>query len=367
MGSLSEMKRTKRSYRTFTKRTRDQLEALYNANVPVKIIAEQLGYSHQAIYHELKRGYYMHRNSDWTETRKYSADKAQLSADINATAKGAPIKLDRDKEFANFVEDMILKGYSPGAILLYIKDHGLKFKTKVCRVTLYSYIDKGVFLKVSNKHLLHKGKRKTKAESDKQAKKLPDIEHSIERRSSEINAREVFGHWEGDSIIGTNKKGETVLTLTERLTRLDIILKSPDKTAASTVRMLNRLERKLGSQTFREIFKSITFDNGTEFSDTKGIEFSPYTHKRRTRVYYCHPYCSSERGSNENQNGFIRRFIPKGTLISNYSSSYIQYVQNFINNYPRAIFGGESSLKRFTRELEKLNIQKNLPILQIIS
>ena len=74
----------------------------------------------------------MHRNSNWTETKKYSADKAQLSAEINATAKGAPIKLDKDREFANFVEDMVLKGYSPGAILLYIKEHGLEFKTKVC-------------------------------------------------------------------------------------------------------------------------------------------------------------------------------------------------------------------------------------------
>ncbi len=358
------MKRTKRSYKTFTKRTRYKLEALYNAGVPVKKIAEELGYTHQAIYHELKRGYYMHRNTDWTETRKYSADKAQFSADINATAKGAPLKLGNDKEFATFVEDMVLQGYSPGAILLFIEEHGLKFKTKVCRVTLYSYIDKGVFLKIGNKNLLRKGERKKKTE-EKQPKKLPDIEHSIEKRSPEINAREVFGHWEGDSVIGTNKKGETVLTLTERLTRMEIILKSPDKTAASTVRMLNRLERKIGSVTFRKVFKSITFDNGTEFSDTKGIEFSPYTNKRRTTVYYCHPYRSSERGTNENQNGFIRRFIPKGTPICNYSTEYIQYVQDFINNYPRAIFNGENSTKRFTKELKKLNIKNFLNNLQI--
>ena len=356
--------RKKRSYKTFTKRTRDKLEALYNAGFPVKKIAEELGYTHQAIYHELKRGYYMHLNTDWTETRKYSSDKAQLSADINATAKGAPIKLDRDKEFAEFVEDMVLKGYSPGAILLYVKENGLKFKTKVCRVTLYSYIDKGVFLKISNKNLLRKGNRKKKAE-EKEAKKLPNVEHSIERRSPEINSREVFGHWEGDSVIGTNKKGKTVLTLTERLTRMEIIMKSPDKTATSTVRMFNRLERRIGSRTFREVFKSITFDNGTEFSDTEGIEFSPYTKKRRTSVYYCHPYCSSERGSNENQNGFIRRFIPKGTPISSYSDSYIQYVQNFINSYPRAIFNGENSQKRFIKELKKLNIHNFFAFLQI--
>ena len=138
-------------FKTFTKRQRDMLEALYNSGISVKNISSQLGFSESGIYQELRRGYYMHRNSDWTETKKYSADKAQILADINATAKGAPIKLDKDREFARFVEDMVLKGYSPGAILLYIKEHGLKFKTKVCRVTLYSYIDKGVFLRISNK------------------------------------------------------------------------------------------------------------------------------------------------------------------------------------------------------------------------
>jgi len=358
------MPRTNKRYKTFTKSNRDQLEALYNAKIPVKIIAEQLGYTFQAIYHELKRGYYMHRNSDWTETKKYSAEKAQLSAEINASAKGAPIKLGKDKEFATFVEDMILSGYSPEAILLYIKDHGLKFKTKVCRVTLYSYIDKGVFLRISNKNLLRKGNAKKKKTAEKTAKKLPNVEHSIERRPAEINDRLSFGHWEGDTVIGKRKKGETILTFTERLTRMEIIVKSLDKSSASTVRVFNRLERRLGSRNFREIFKSITFDNGCEFSDVDGLEYSPYTGKKRTTVYYCHPFCSSERGTNENQNGFIRRFIPKGTAISSYNSDYIAAVQDFINNYPRKLFDGESSLKRFERELKKLKIEKILTKIQ---
>lgn len=359
------MRKTKRKYKTFTKSKRDKLEALYNAGIPVKTIAEMLGYTFQAIYHELKRGYYMHRNSDWTETKKYSADKAQISADLSATAKGPSLKIGNDKEFAVFVEDMVLKGYSPGAILLYIKEHGLKFKTKVCRVTLYSYIEKGIFLKVSNKNLLRKGARKKAKSHQKLSKKLPNVEHSIERRPEEISERMSFGHWEGDTVIGKRNKGETVLAFTERLTRMEIIIKSPDKTSASTVEMLNRLERRIGSKTFREVFKSITFDNGCEFSDVRGIEYSPYTGKRRTTVYYCHAFCSSERGSNENQNGFIRRFMPKGTAISSYSNEYIQNVQNFINEYPRAIFDGENSHKRLEKELKKLNIKNFLAKIQI--
>lgn len=351
------MPKTSRPYKTFKKRTRDKLEALYNAKVPVKRIAAELGFTETSIYRELKRGFYMHRNSDWTETRKYSADKAQLSSDLNSTAKGAPLKLGKDKAFATFVEKMILEfHYSPAAILDYIKENNLQFDTKVCRVTLYNWIDKGVFLNVTNKNLLRKGKRKTKRRKVKTAKRFPK-ENTIEKRPKEVSQRNTFGHWELDSVIGTQKKGETVLAFTERLTRMEMIFKSKDKTAASTVLVLNRLERKLGSGNFRKIFKTITCDNGTEFSNTIGMEISPYTGKQRTTIYYCHPYCSSERGSNENQNAFIRRFIPKGTPISNYSTSQIREIQDYINTYPRAIFGGENSLKRFTRELDKLNIK----------
>lgn len=356
---MEAIKKVRRRFNQITKSTRDKLEALYNAGFSVKKIAEELGYSFQTIYKELNKGFYMHRNTDWTETKKYSADKAQLNATLNATAKGAQIKLGKDKKFAEFVESMILEGYSPGAILLYIKEHKLEFKTKICRVTLYSYIDKGVFLKISNKNLLRKGNRKKKNEL-KEGKKLPDPERIIDKRPAEVASRCTFGHWEGDSIIGTNKKGETILTLTERLTRYEIILKSKGKTASSSVGLLDSLERKIGSKNFKKIFKSITFDNGVEFSDSKGLETSVISGKKRTQVYYCHPYCSSERGTNENQNGFIRRFVPKGVPISKFSNSFLKRVQDFINLYPRFIFNGENSLKRFNFYLEKMRVKNFL-------
>ena len=139
---------------------------------------------------------------------------------------------------------------------------------------------------------------------------------------------------------------------------MELIFNSPDKTAASTVTMLNRLERQFGSVNFRKIFKSFTCDNCTEFSNTIGMEFSP-SGKQRTTVYYCHPYCSSERGSNENQNGFIRRFIPKGTPISRYTPGEIREIQDFINYYPRGIFNYKNAATLFEAELQKLGIQKN--------
>ena len=351
------MPKTNKHFRIFRKSTRDKLEALYNAGVPVKKIADELGFTYQSVYRELKRGFYMHLDGQtWTETKKYSADKAQFKAELSNTAKGAPIKLGNDHAFAAFVEDMIVNhGYSPAAVLDHIKQNNLEFKTKVCRVTLYNYIDQGVFLHLSNKNLLHKGKRRKKNHRVKIVKQLPK-ENSIEKRPKEVAERTSFGHWEFDSVIGARKKGETLLTMTERLTRMELIFKCPDKTAASTVLMLNRLERRIGSAVFRKMFKTITCDNGTEFSNTWGMEISPYTRKRRTTVYYCHPFCSSERGSNENQNGFIRRFIPKGVPIEHFSADRIREIQDYINHYPRRIFDGKNSFSLFQKELQKINI-----------
>ncbi len=352
------MSKMQRTYRRVSESDRYKIEALLNAGIAVKDIAQALGFSKVTIYEELKRGAYTHRNSDWTETVKYSAYKAQRNADYNATSKGAQLKIGNDYEFVKFVETMILSGYSPEAVLDYIKQHDLKFKTSVCRVTLYSYIDKGIFMNISNKNLLRKSK-KPKPKKVKRAKKLPNIEHSIELRPQEIDDRSEFGHWEFDTVIGCRERGKTLLVGTERKTRQELIFVSNDKTALSTVHILNLIERKLGSSNFRKVFKSITCDNGTEFSNTPGMEISPITGRPRTKLYYCHPYCSSERGSNENQNAFIRRFIPKGTPISKFSLNEIKDIQDFINTYPRHIFKGRSSSDLFKEELQKLNINMN--------
>lgn len=344
------------THRKLKESDRNKLEALYNAGLTVKRIAEELGFSKVTIYAELKRGAYQHRNSDWTETRRYSAYKGQRKAAYQATAKGAPLKIGNDYRFAEFVTKMIRKGYSPSAILDYIKTNNLYFDTKVCRGTLYNYIDKGIFRGISAKNLLRKGKMKKRIKKEKAAKKLPHFEHSIEKRPSEIRMRSSFGHWEFDSVIGKNEKGYTLLSFTERRTRMQIILKSKDKTAASTVAAINGIERRIGKRNFRRIFKTMTCDNGCEFSDTNSLEHSP-NGTERTRVYYCHPYCSSERGSNENQNGFIRRFVPKGTPISRYTPQELREIQDFINDYPRRLFDGESARTMFNRELAALGLE----------
>lgn len=116
-----------------------------------------------------------------------------------------------------------------------------------------------------------------------------------------------------------------------------------DKTAASVLSTLDALEAEMGAKRFALIFQTITVDNGSEFSDYEGIERSATGEGKRTNVYFCHPYSSYERGSNENQNKMIRRHYPKGYDFSNVTPADIQKLENWINNYPRKIFDFYSS------------------------
>lgn len=193
----------------------------------------------------------------------------------------------------------------------------------------------------------------------KSASRAPAGE-SIEQRPEEIDEREEFGHWEGDTVYsgkGKRKTTRALLTLTERKTRKEIIIAIPNRKAETVVKALDALERKLGARRFRAIFKSITFDNGTEFAAAEELERS-CVNKRlpRTKVYFCHPYSSWERGTNENTNGMIRRWFPKGTNFAAVTNAQIAQAENWINNYPRKILGYKSSEIVFRECLRELGI-----------
>jgi transposase, IS30 family len=102
---------------------------------------------------------------------------------------------------------------------------------------------------------------------------------------------------------------------------------------------IDKLERKTGRR-FKEIFKTITVDNGSEFLDSERLESSiKDPSQKRFKLYYAHPYSAWERGSNENANKLIRRFIPKGASISKLRNKDIHRIENWMNNYPRRILG----------------------------
>ena len=127
-----------------TRDERYQLEAMHRNKIPVAEIARQLGFSRQTIYNELKRGMYLH-TTDYEDQPRYSADKAQQISRYNQTAKGRPLKIGNDHAYASFLEGKILHDhFSPAAALAAARHQG--FTTTVCVATLYSYIDKHVFL-----------------------------------------------------------------------------------------------------------------------------------------------------------------------------------------------------------------------------
>lgn len=342
-------------FKHLSQNDRIKMETMLNSGHKVVEVAEYLHVHRSTIYREIKRGEYTHRNSDYTEETRYSSDLGQKKHDWNAQGKGRNIKIGNDRPLAEYIEGKIIEDkYSPEAALAAAAESGIEFTTSISVRTLYRYIDKGIFLKLTNKDLPVKGKRK-KHNKRVKVQKRASAGESIENRPDEVKDREIFGHWEMDTVKG--KQGVTkscMLVLTERKTRDEIIVKLPDQKAASVVEAIDRLERKWGDM-FTKVFRSITVDNGVEFSDYEGLERSVlHEGKKRTFAFYCHHYSSWERGSNENNNRLIRRHIPKGEDFDEKQDRDIEYIENWINNYPRGIFGFKTSAQLFEEEIRKL-------------
>lgn len=299
------------TYKHLTFNDRLKIEAWQKVGTSPRVMAEKLGVHISTIYRELKRGQYEHLNSDYTTEQRYSPDIAEEKNQANLRAKGAPLKIGSDHEYAQYIEYKIrVEKYSPRAVLGEIKRQGVEFSTSISAPTLYRYIEQGVFLTITNDNLPVKRNKSTRKYKKVRAARASKGE-SIEKRPAEIAERTTFGHWEMDCVEGKKGTKKTMLVLTERYTRYEIIRIMKDHTAASVVKALNGIERAYGAD-FYKIFQSITIDNGSEFSDYEGLEQSCRRSGTRTKVYYCHPYSSYERGSNENQNKMIRRHYPKG-------------------------------------------------------
>ncbi len=330
-----------------------QIETLFNAKTKVNDIAKQVGVDRSTIYRELKRGMYQHKqviNDFWKGTKtiytkRYSPNLSQELYKIKCTNKGRPLKIGNDYKFVHYMEERVVKDkISPCAVLGQIKRNNIEFDTNISKTTLYRYIKMGLFENIR----IEKRKERYKKVAIKRISKGT----SIEKRPEEIQQRNTFGHWEMDCVRGSSKT--TLLVLSERLTRQEIIFKMENQKSASVISCLNRLEYKFGKK-FKQIFKSITVDNGSEFADHIALEKSIYgKNNKRTSVYYCHPYCSSERGTNERLNREIRRQIPKGSNLANFSIEEIEAVEKWVNNYPRQVLGYATSQELFNEHLKAI-------------
>ena len=331
---------------------RIKIETLSRLGIKSEKIAEQIGCSGRTVRRELAKGGTELLNSDLTKRTEYSADIGQQKHDYAATAKGPSLKIGNDYELVEYIENLIIKEQmSPYAVAEKIKLEE-KFKTTISYKTIYNYIDAGLFPNLTNKPLPVKKNSKKRKYSKVRTAINNARGKGISEREDKIEERAEYGHWEMDTVVGKQRTKTVLLVLTERMTRQEIIRKIASKTQISVVKELDKIERKLGSARFRKTFKTITCDNGCENLDYEGIERSVLVNKKRTRVYYAHPYSAWERGTNENANKLIRRFIPKGADISKYSRERIKLIESWINNYPRRILGGLSS----NALIEQLNI-----------
>lgn len=323
---------------TYTERT--MIERWYNReHLSSKKIAQRLDKSERTIRRELKRGLTTVLNTYLEEIEVYSADIANDKYLFNLKAKGKNLKIGSDIELVRRIESMIKEEKkSPEVVAYELKEGEL---IDITGKTIRNYIKDGTVLDIDQKDMIYNKEHKNKNKEKKIAKHTPP-EKSIEYRLKEANMRSEYGHWEGDLIIGKRKRGSVLLTFTERMTREEIIIKIKEKNNEYVFKAINGLERKYG-KSFYSKFKTITFDNGVEFMDYKGIEQSCLKKGKRTEVYYAHPYCSGERGSNENNNRMIRRWIPKVTIIDNITTKHIKEIENWLNNYPRAMFDYKSS------------------------
>jgi len=333
---------TKRGkYKHLSERERYRLEGYLESRMSVRMIAEKLNSHISTVYREIKRGQVKRISTELTEYYAYRANTAHNDYERKVTKRKHTLKIEKHKELVDYIQEKICKDrYSPDVVIGLIKRNGQKFKGLICTKTLYNYIDRGVFVGISNASLWEKRKRrKHKYRQVSRISLKNKGSRSIEERPEAVNKRLEYGHWEGDCIVGRrNGKKDGLFTLSERLTREQIIIKIESVTQVSISAAMNKLENIYGDR-FRDKFKSITLDNGREFLDWETIEGSRINGEKRTLVYFAHPYSSWERGTNENQNRVIRRFIPKGTDISKLSDKDVERIEKWMNNYPRKILG----------------------------
>ena len=347
----------KRNGRRLSFDDRVLLEALYKKRLPLSEIACRLGVHPSTITREVRRGLVEQLDGQtWKTYQVYSADLAQQKADFQQTSKGRPEKIGKRYDYLAALEKWVLDGYSPAAAIAAVAKSG-NFDIHISKGTFYKYLALGYFSRITYSDL-PEGKRKSKRGKVKRRRTANPLHRSIEQRNPEIGKRFEFGHWELDSVIGKSQgKRQSCLVLTERKTRLEIVLKVSDKTAKSTVKAMQHLKGYFGTD-FKCLFKTITCDNGSEFADQDGIE------KTGTMVFYCHPSCPHERGSNECANRLVRRKLRKGQSMAKVFTKDARNVQNWVNNYPRPMFGYRSSLEVFREELPRLQLNHPEKILQ---
>jgi IS30 family transposase len=335
---------------------RDKIEAWKQLDTPLsnRQIAKKLGRANQTIHTEIKDGTVRQIKRQVQNGKTYEYESFVYSADAGQAAYEKARQFSRKKpkwmdapDYMTYADQqMKQEKHSPDVVIGRAKKLNLFPHEEIpCTTTLYNYIDL-CLMETRNIDLHLKTRRNTKTTRTRKNKTM--LGELIEKRPDIVDKRERFGDWEIDTVNGLRLgKDEALLTLTERKTRYEVIIKIDGKASDPVNRALTTLKEAAGKD-FELLFKTITSDNGVEFSGLTDLL------KDITAVYFTHPYSSWERGTNENHNGIIRRFIPKGTRMADVSLRTIRRVQDWMNNLPRKILNYATPRECLIEELSQL-------------
>ena len=312
-----------------------QIADLYLGGAGVRAIAVGIGRSPATVSRELRR------NGSATKGRrlgKYAPYAAQKQAELRGRRPKAS-KFDY-AELAAVVQSRLCVKWSPEQISLHLAERfPERAEMRVCPETIYQalYVQGRGHLRADLHQHLRTGRavRRHRGSSVTKRGKVANM-ILISERPAEVADRAVPGHWEGDLILGSNCRS-AIATLVERQTRYTMLVHLPDDHSATAVRDGLLATIKTLPEHLR---KSLTWDQGTELA--KHVEITLAT---KMDIYFCDPHSPWQRGSNENTNGLLRQYFPKGTDLSVHSPQRLLEVATELNARPRKTLGGITPAK----------------------
>jgi IS30 family transposase len=335
------------NYKRLTLKDRIIIQTLWGHNgITQTEIAKRLGKHKSTICREIHR---------WWDGEKnlYDAHLAHWYAQEEYASKHFKDKISSNEKLRKYVFSN-LKEWTPEQIagriqLEYPKD----LTMRISHEAIYTYIyrhPQGILnkklIKLLPQHRSYRRRHwKTRGVSQQ---KITDM-ISIDQRPAHINDRLEIGHWEGDLMIGL-KQASAIATLVERKTRTTIILKLKDR-RTETVTL--EMKKALSSLPIK-LRQSMTYDNGFEMANHKWL-----TQQTGMIVYFAHPYSSWERGTNENTNGLIRRYFPKGTDFNKVTYKQLREIQDKLNNRPRKVLGYRTPLELLKKHFKSFYDYRN--------
>ncbi len=303
-------------------------------------MAKELGRSHSSLSREIRR-----YNKE--QPKRYNPRKAEERALLRRKSRGRKDRL-KNEVIRTYVKEKLKENWSPEQISGCIKSDT---RQKISHEAIYQYIyfqvqrgghghlkvgceDLRIYLRRKRKRRQHKGMRRSQ-------RVLKPQGTSIELRPKIVDRRTRIGDWESDTVESCNHK-PGVNTLLERKTGLFLITKVKDKTSAATV---SAIEFRMSTLP-EKAKKTATLDNGPENSDWQSLE-----ERTGLKTFFAHPYSSHERGANENANGLLREYFPKGTDFATISDEEIAAVEYRINTRPRKRLGWKTPLQMMSGAL----------------